>query len=127
MRNHALNLAMRHLIFRPVQSYLNAKRQALGMKPIAGAGMLDFALATYQKYLQATVAEFEYPQLIVPTLEALRDEPVLVVVTAPGWSGPAQRPANARMRERPENSTSHGEDRCTRARCGLHRSARRKQ
>jgi len=43
---------------------------------------------------QGTVAK-DPAQLILPTLAALRNEPVTVIVTAPGWEGPRDLPGNA--------------------------------
>jgi len=145
IRNHVMNYAARHLVFGPVQRYLNERRRTLGLPSIQSRGMLDEALHAYRLYLQATVEEFEYSrsdlarhvhfigpllpgsgadftppawwsrldekrpvvlvtqgtiakdpeQLIIPTLSALRDENLTVVVTAPGWAGPSDLPSNA--------------------------------
>lgn len=145
VRNRVMNLAMRHVVFGPVQRHLNAVRRGLGLAPIDDRTIFDAAGLYYRRYMQATVADFEYPrsdlpanvefigpllpsaprffskpswwgeldrgrpvvlvtqgtvatdpaQLILPTLDALRDEPVTVVVTAPGWQGPRNLPANA--------------------------------
>jgi MGT family glycosyltransferase len=145
VRNRAMNWAARHVVFGSVQRYLNEVRRGLGMPPIVERSMLDEALCSYRRYLQATVPEFEYPrsdlaahveyigpllpsspqtfslptwwseldgkkpvvlltqgtvakdpaQLILPALEGLRNEPVRVVVTAPGWDGPKDGPSNA--------------------------------
>lgn len=145
VRNRAMNLAARHLVFGSVQRHLNHHRRTLGLPSIRSRGMLDEALHSYRLYLQATIPDFEYPrsdlakhvefigpllpgasadftppawwhrlddgrpvvlvtqgtiakdpqQLILPTLAALRDEKLTVIVTAPDWAGPSDAPSNA--------------------------------
>lgn len=145
VRNRVMNLAMRHLVFGPVQRHLNDVRRGLGLAPIVEHGLIDAAGLCYRRYLQATIPAFEYPrsdlsprvefigpllpsapqsftlpswwgeldrdrpvvlvtqgtvakdpaQVILPTLDALRDDPVTVIVTAPGWDAPKDLPKNA--------------------------------
>jgi UDP:flavonoid glycosyltransferase YjiC (YdhE family) len=65
LRNRALNGLLRNLVFRDSQRFAAGLRSDLGLAPLDGS-FLDWGANIADRYLHATIPEFEYPRVDLP-------------------------------------------------------------
>ena len=93
LRNRALNGLLRNLVFRDSQRFAAGLRSDLGLAPLDGS-FLDWGASIADRYLHATIPEFEYPRGDLPDnvefIGALLPTDVDVWSPPPWWDDLAQ-------------------------------------